>query len=298
MEKSFTIVGRSIDEAWREYRPLLKIWLTTYLIFFAVNILVMIPYYRTMFINAMMDVYTPMSGGYFFIITLLSVASIFIASGLMVNSWKYLINRSFEPSWVPFRFDWSTSFAVFGYYLLITLLFILILFAFAIVFGFSMAGIFQGFYQLDYFAEISMGSRFGMALGTIASFLAFAGFIYLCVWLFRASMILTVRSVETNTSLGNVLAQTKSAKSTFFWVSVTWFIALIALLILMYFLMLAAFALPVALLFFIPSIGAVIGGVFSVIVYFMLIFAVMFISVTITAELYRTYFAKADASPK
>lgn len=298
MRNALNVFGNAIGEAWENFGALTKIWLTTMLVFIAVQIICYTPIYMNMFKSvSTYGTYEP-SAGYWILFLVFGFVGILIISGLLVNSWRYLVNKDFKPSWVPFQFDWKTSLGVAGYYLLMYVIFCGIVILIIVAFVISTAGLGQGFAAMEYGQMPSLGQRFFMALGYFGILGSIAAVFWGLVFTFRMSMIMITRALNIDIGLGAVLDKTKPFRKTFWGVVFIYMFAIFGMIFTLYALIILGFTLPLAILFFLPPLwGLIIAYICTFIVYFAIILFVYFFYATIYAELYRKTLAGVTNDP-
>lgn len=293
MKMAWDIVGAALGESWVKFRPLCKIWLPSMLIILILTILVELPEYRQMYEAIVMDGYYATGTGYWVRYLIVTVISYFVYSALFVNSWRYLINESYTPSWVPFRFDWKASFAVFGYMLLLILIVIVFYAIAAVIFGISAFGVSPLFMQLNVMETASMGARFSAAASYFGFLASFAVALYGTIYMMRGSMVLVLRSLAEGQKFGQVIKETRPLNGTFFGVLLISGIFCVSILVAFYLLALVLMFLPAALLFFLPPLWIVVICVIMLLIVLLLLFLwIYFFSATLYAELYRRIYLK------
>lgn len=293
MKHAWEIMGSAIEEAVDKFWPLTKIWLPSLLIVTVIQYLFMLPRY--------MDIYRQIrdygvyatSGFYNFVSVIFAVITIFVTCAIMVNSWRYLVKNSFKPTWAPFQFDWKTTFAVFGYYLLVLLVFLGFIAITVVLVMLSSTGMVNGFIAAQTMGYAPVGQRFIMSLSffgyIIAVLVAFYGLVYAT----RASMVMITRALGDKMGFGDIIRATHPHQKLFVMITFIFLVFSSAYAVVMYFAAAIAILLPVAVLFFLPApFGLFLGVILTFFVLLGMSLVLYFIITVASTEIYRRILAK------
>ncbi len=131
MSSAWQLFANSLSIATQNYWSFVKIWFTSCLIIIVIGMLFgasNMESFILMFttdpeamspeqVQQVMGTVQSMS----IFIFLFALIAIFVGSGLSVNSYRFFLG-DFKPSWVPFQFDWSTTFAFMGWSIVLGLI--------------------------------------------------------------------------------------------------------------------------------------------------------------------------------
>ncbi len=289
MSAAWQLFAQCLSIASKSFGSFFKIWFTTLLTLFIIFLLLG---FGSMF--SMMGVFaaggfealTPeqqlalmssMGGGTFLIFILIYALTIISVSGLSVNSYRFYL-QDYTPTWIPFHFDWKTTFAFVGWSIVLGLIILLLMIVpMAIFFGLIYAGAYSG-------------SNFMMFLGYLVYFVTI---FFVSIVAMRLANKLVGRTIGETITFGEAWARTKGSFGFYFGLVLFSFIVGIVFMLFI----IIVFGLFFALFQNSPTMMSITFFV-AFIVYFLFYIFLFALQFAIGAKVYQRFFGatKADAA--
>lgn len=214
MSAAWQLFSKCLSIATGNYWSFVKIWFTSILIVLVVMMIFGSSYLDDFILMMSMDVemmsaeqlnqvYSSLSSMSILVI-LFSILISIVFSGLAVNSFRYYLG-DFKPSWVPFKFDWSATFAFMGWSIVLGLIWGLLIFIPAWI-SVGLLG-----------AAAQSGSGFMVFISWLFMMIAVAFAYWIC---FRLGNKLVGRTIGNIHSFGEAWNKTKGSFAFYFGLTV------------------------------------------------------------------------------
>lgn len=288
MSEAWNIVARSLSKGASNYWSFAKIWFMSLLILAVIFMVIfgvtmsgdtlkmlmvagnapemMTPEMYSEFVSSMSSL-----GIWMFLFT---IFYLIVLSGLSVNSLRYYAGN-YTPSWVPFQFQWGTTFAFIGWSIVLVLIMIIIMIIPSILMSMLLS------------SYMSSGSGF---MYFLAWLVYFAGIVIASWVMLRLFNKLVARANDTIITFGEAWDRTKG--------SFVFFLGLVLIILVVTWLFSMGISIVFGLLFSLfssPTMLAIVGFFFTVAV---IMISIYFYAVyyAICVEIYHKFFDSPKAA--